>query len=216
MSFASDVREELLGLRMWDVNSNMKQEEQIARLSIREAFIKSGFISDPNKEYHLEILFKTKKKAESMKQLLENFDINVGITKKGTGYITYIKDGEDIVSFLALIGANNGVLRFEEIRVLKEARNSVNRMVNCETANLNKTLSAASIQIENIKYLKKHRKFDALDESLKEISEVRLKNPDLSYEEIGKMLKEPISKSGAYHRLNKINLIVEELKCAKK
>ena len=216
MSFAADVKEELLGLKMWDINSNMKQEEQIARLSIREAFIQSGFINDPNKEYHLEILFKTKKKAEAMRQLLENFDIIAGITKKGSGYIAYLKDGEDISSFLALIGANNGVLRFEEARVLKDAHNSVNRIVNCETANLNKTLEASSTQIENIKYLKKRRKFDILPESLKEIAELRLKNPDLSYEEIGKLLKEPISKSGAHHRLNKINAIVEELKCVKR
>ena len=216
MSFASDVKEELLGLKMWDVNSSMKQEEQIVRLSIREAFIKSGFINDPNKEYHLEILFKSKKKAETMQQLLQNFDINAGITKKGSGYITYLKDGEDISSFLALIGANNGVLRFEEIRVLKDARNNVNRIVNCETANLNKTLDAANTQIDNIKYLKKHGKFEMLEDNLKEISEIRLKNPDLSYEEIGRLLKKPISKSGAYHRLNKINEIVEELKCAKK
>lgn len=216
MSFAADIKEELLGLKMWDVNSSIKQEEQIARLSIREAFIKSGFINDPNKEYHLEILFKSKKKAEAMRQLLNNFDINVGITKKGSGYITYLKDGEEIASFLALIGANNGVLRFEEARVLKDAHNSVNRIVNCETANLNKTLEAASTQIENIKYLKNHREFDKLPESLKEIAELRLKNPDLSYEELGKLLKKPISKSGAHHRLNKINTIVEEIKCAKK
>lgn len=216
MSFAAEVKDELLGLKMWDVNSSMKQEEQIARLSIREAFIKSGFINDPNKEYHLEVLFKSKKKAEAMKQLLENFDINAGTTKKGTGYIIYIKDGEDISSFLALIGANNAVLRFEEIRVLKEARNNVNRIVNCETANLNKTLDAANSQIENIKYLKKHRKFEILPDTLKEVAEIRLKNPDLSYEEIGKLLKEPISKSGVSHRLSKINSIVEELKCAEK
>ena len=216
MSFTTDVKEELLGLKMWDVNSSMQQEEQIARLSIREAFIKSGFINNPNKDYHLEILFKSKKKAEEMKQLLLNFEISAGTTKKGSGYIVYIKDGQDISSFLALIGANNGVLRFEEIRVLKDARNSVNRIVNCETANLNKTLGASNIQIENIKYLKKHRKFDTLPETLKEIAEIRLKNPDFSYEEIGNQLNVPISKSGVYHRLNKINEIVEELKCTKK
>jgi len=212
MSFASEVKDELLGLRMWDVNSTMQQEEQIARLSIREAFIQSGFINDPNKEYHLEILFRTKKKAEELKLLLENFNINAGTTKKGSGYITYMKDGEDIVNFLALIGANNGVLRFEEARVFKDARNNVNRIVNCETANLNKTLEASNNQIENIKYLKQHKKFNTLPENLKEIAELRLKNPDLSYEEIGKLLKKPLSKSGVSHRLSKINSIVEDLK----
>ena len=212
MSFASEVKEELLGLKMWDVNSSMEQEEQIARLSIREAFIQSGFINDPNKEYHLEILFRTKKKAEELKLLLENFNINAGTTKKGSGYITYMKDGEDIVNFLALIGANNGVLRFEEARVFKDARNNVNRIVNCETANLNKTLEASTNQIECIKYLKQHKKFNTLPENLKEIAELRLKNPDLSYEEIGKLLKKPLSKSGVSHRLSKINSIVKDIK----
>ncbi len=212
MSFASEVKEELLELKMWDVNSSMKQEEQIARLYIREAFIQSGFINDPNKDYHLEVLCQSKKKAEEFINLLNNFNIESKITKKGTGYIIYMKDGEAISEFLALIGANNAVLRFEEIRVLKDARNNVNRLVNCETANLNKILDASKVQIENIKYLKQHKKFNLLPENLKEIAEIRLKNPDLSYDEIGKLLKEPISKSGVSHRLTKINTIVEELK----
>lgn len=212
MSFATDVRDELLELKMWDSNSSLNQDEQIARLSIRETFIKSGFITDPNKEYHLEVLFKLKKKAEEFRILLENFNIKSKIIKKGSGYITYIKDGEDIVNFLALIGANNAVLRFEEARVLKDARNNVNRIVNCETANLNKTLDAANNQIKNIKLLKDKNKFNSLPEELKEIALIRLKNPDISYEEIGKMLKKPISKSGVSHRLKKINQIAEELK----
>ena len=208
MSFATDVRDELLSLKMWDVNSNLKQEEQIARLQIREAFIKSGSIADPKKEYHLEILFKTKKNATEFANLLENFEINSKVIKKGKGYITYIKDSEDIVNFLALIGANNGVLRFEEARVLKEARNNVNRIVNCETANL----SAANSQIIAIKELKRKHKFNLLTKELKEIAELRLKNPDLSYDEIGKLLEKPLSKSGVSHRLNKIIKISEELK----
>ena len=212
MSFATDIRDELLELKMWDSNSSLNQDEQIARLSIRETFIKSGFITDPNKEYHLEVLFKLKKKAEEFRILLENFNIKSKIIKKGSGYITYIKDGEDIVNFLALIGANNAVLRFEEARVLKDARNNVNRIVNCETANLNKTINASNNQIKNIKFLKQQNKFNSLPEELKEIALIRLKNPDISYEEIGKMLKKPISKSGVSHRLKKINQIAEELK----
>lgn len=210
MSFSTDIKDELLKLKMWDVNSNLKQEEQIARLSLREAFIKSGFITDPNKEYHLEFLFKIKKKAEELRILLENFGLQAKTTKKGNGYITYIKDSEDIVNFLALIGANNAVLRFEETRVLKEARNNVNRLVNCETANLNKTLEAAKNQIQAIKFLKIKGNFNKLTEELQEIAEIRLKNPDLSYEEIGKMLKKPLSKSGVNHRLSKIIQISKE------
>lgn len=212
MSFSSDLKNELLELKMWDNNSSLKQDEQLARLYIREAFIKSGFINSPEKEYHLEILFKTKKKAEQAKILLEQCNIeNVGITKKGNGTIIYIKDGESISAFLALIGANNAVLRFEEARVIKDTRNNINRVVNCETANLNKTIDAAVEQIKSIRLLKQKHKFHTLPENLKEIAELRIKNPDASYEELGKMLVKPIGKSGVSHRLNKINQIAKEM-----
>lgn len=211
MSFSSDLKEELLELKMWDNNSSLKQDDQLARLFVREAFIKSGFINSPDKEYHLEILFKSKKKAEEMKRILEECDIhNVGISKKGNGTIIYIKDGETISQFLALIGANNAMLRFEETRVIKETRNNINRIVNCETANLNKTIDASVEQIKNIKLLKQKHKFHTLPESLQEIAELRVKNPDASYEELGKMLTKPIGKSGVSHRLNKINQIAQE------
>ncbi len=213
MSFSTDLKDELLNLKMWDNNSSLKQDEQLARLCIREAFIKSGFINPPSKEYHLEIAFKTRKKSEEMKNILESCGIqNVGITKKGNGYIVYIKDGESISSFLALIGANNAVLRFEETRVIKETRNNINRLVNCETANLNKTIDAAVEQIRCIKMLKQKHLFSKLPENLKEIAELRIKNPDASYEELGKMLTKPIGKSGVSHRLNKIINLAEESK----
>lgn len=212
MSFSSILKDELLELKMWDANSSLKQDEQLARLVIREAFVKSGFINDPNKDYHLEILFKNNKKAEEIRKILESFNINAKITKKGTGSIIYIKDGEEISNFLALIGANNAMLRFEEIRVEKEARNNINRLVNCETANLTKTIEAATSQTENIKYLKETKEFNNLPDNLKEIANLRLKYPEATYEELGKLLKKPLGKSGVSHRLNKINQKVEELK----
>lgn len=184
MSFSSEVREELLELKMWDNNSNLGQDEQLARLLIRESFIKKGFINDPNKEYHLEILFKSKKKAEKLKEIIANFGIDIKETKKGSDYMLYLKDGEEISSFLALMGAVKAVLKFEEIRVIKDTRNNINRLVNCETANLNKTINAAVKQIEDIKKLKKDKKFDALPDNLKEVAELRLSNPDSTYEEL--------------------------------
>ena len=212
MSFSTDLREELLNLKMWDNKSNLPQEEQIKRISLREAFIKTGFINDPHKEYHLEIFFKSEKKAKELLKILEELNIKAKITNKAKGKIIYLKDGEDIANFLALIGANNAVLRFEEIRVEKSAKNNINRIVNCETANLNKIVVAAEVQIENIQFLKKIKKLSSLPENLIEISNLRIKNPDASYEELGNMLKQPIGKSGVYHRLNKINKIAEELK----
>lgn len=184
MSFSSEVREELLELKMWDNNSSLKQDEQLGRLLIRESFIKKGFINDPNKDYHLEILFKSKNKAHELKELILNFGIDIKESKKNSDYMLYLKDGEEISSFLALMGATKAVIKFEEIRVIKETRNNVNRLVNCETANLNKTINAAVKQMEDIKKLKKNRKFDTLPDNLKEVAELRLENPDSTYEEL--------------------------------
>ena len=211
MSFSSDVREELLELRMWDNNSNLKQDEQLARLMVRESFIEKGFVNDPNKDYHLEILFKTKKKHDEVKDIVLNFGIDIKSTKKGSSYMLYLKDGEEISSFLALIGATKAMLKFEEVRVIKDTRNNINRLVNCETANLNKTINASVKQIEAINKIKKKNKFKTLPDSLKEIANLRVKNPDLSYEELGKMLEKPIGKSGVSHRLDKIIKIANEI-----
>ena len=123
----------------------------------------------------------------------------------------YIKDGEEISEFLALIGAPKSVIKFEEVRVIKEKRNDINRLVNCETANLNKTINAAVKQIKDINKIKKRGKFESLPENLKEISIIRLENPDLSLEELGKLLKKPIGKSGVKHRMNKISEIANDI-----
>ncbi len=212
MSFSKDLKDELLELKMWDLGSNMKQDEQLARLYIREAFIKSGSVNDPNKKYHLQIMFKEKAKAEEMQTLLNNFNIHAKIIKKEKDYMLYLKDGEEISEFLALVGANKSVIKFEEIRVIKEKRNDINRLVNCETANLNKTINASVKQIEDIKKIKKAGKFNELPETLKEIAEVRINNPEMSLIELGKLLDKPIGKSGVNHRLKKLSQIAEELK----
>lgn len=186
MSFSSEVREELLELKMWDNNSSLKQDEQLARLLIRESFIKKGFINDPNKEYHLEILFKSKKKAEELKEVISNFGIDIKLIKKATEYMLYLKEGEIISDFLALMGAAKAVIKFEEIRVIKDTRNNINRLVNCETANLNKTINAAVKQVEAIKKLKKNKQFEKLSENLKELANLRIEHPDVTYEELRK------------------------------
>lgn len=212
MSFSKDLKDELLELKMWDLGSNMKQDEQLARLYIREAFIKSGSVNDPNKKYHLQIMFKEKAKAEEMQTLLNNFNIHAKIIIKEKDYMLYLKYGEEISEFLALVGANKSVIKFEEIRVIKEKRNDINRLVNCETANLNKTINASVKQIEDIKKIKKAGKFNELPETLKEIAEVRINNPEMSLIELGKLLDKPIGKSGVNHRLKKLSQIAEELK----
>ena len=216
MSFTKEVKEELINLKVWDNNSTLKQEEQIKRICIREAFIKSGSISNPNKEYHLEIIEKNKKKTEELIKILKEFSISSKYIKRPKFYVIYIKEGEEISKFLALIGASNAVLKFEDIRVLRETKNAINRKVNCETANLNKTINASIEQIENIKFLKSIRKFEKLPDHLKEIATLRLEYPEASLAELGEMLKEPIGKSGVNHRLKKIEEIANEYKGEKK
>ena len=124
--------------------------------------------------------------------------------EKQNQYSIYIKEGEQISRVLALIGANKAIMQFEEIRIQKEMRGKVNRLVNCKTANLNKTINASIEQISAIKKLKKEGKFNKLDENLKEIAELRIENPNISLIELGKLLKKPLGKSGVNYRLKKI------------
>ena len=171
---------------------------------IRGTYLGAGSINNPEKKYHLEIGIVKKADAEKIVGYLKSFDIKSNIIEKKTEYAIYIKDGEEISKFLALLGANKSVLRFEEIRVQREMNNKINRIVNCETANLNKTINASIEQIEAIKKLKKSKKFEKMDEPLKEIAELRLKNPNASLVELGQMLKNPVGKSGVNYRLKKI------------
>lgn len=180
------------------------QKEELLKGIIRGAFLGSGSVSNPESKYHLEIILSTEKNAEKVIKILSEFTIPAKKLERKNGYGVYIKDGEEISKLLALIGANSSVLKFEEIRVLRDMKNNINRKVNCETANLNKTVNAAVRQIEAIKTLQKNKEFDKLPENLKEIAQIRLENPDASLQELGQMLKEPIGKSGVNHRLNKI------------
>ena len=164
----------------------------------------SGSINNPENKYHLEIILSTLSNAENIKNILEKFEIHIKILNRKNGYSLYIKDADEISKFLAFIGANSAVLKFEEIRVLRDMKNNVNRKVNCETANIKKTVNAAVKQIEAIKKLQKLKKFDKLPENLKEIAYLRLENPDASLVELGKMLKNPLGKSGVNHRLKQI------------
>lgn len=177
--------------------------EQIKWL-IRGAYLGAGSINNPEKKYHLEIGISNVENANKIVQYLKEFDIKSNIVEKKGEYAIYIKDGEAISKILALIGANKSVLKFEEIRVQREMNNKINRIVNCETANLNKTINASIEQIEAIKRLKSNGKFEKLDEPLKEIAELRLKNPNSNLTELGKMLKNPVGKSGVNYRLKRI------------
>lgn len=159
----------------------LKTEEE-HRALLRGVFLGCGSINDPNKKYHLEIILNHIDTAYFLQNILKMYYINVKILENKS--VVYIKDGEEISKFLAFIGATQSVLKFEEIRVMRDMRNNVNRIVNCETANLNKTVNAAIEQIEAIEFLKKMKKFDNLPDELIEIAEVRLDNPEATLKEL--------------------------------
>lgn len=191
---------------------NVKKDEQLQRTFIRGTFMGAGSLNNPEKEYHLSILISNEEHVKLLKDFINKYNIDFKILNNNKTFCLYIKDGEQISRFLALIGANSAMLKFEEIRVMRETRNKVNRLVNCETANLNKTINAAVMQIEDIKYIKEKEEFNKLPENLKKIANLRLENPDASLTELGEKLDEKISKSGVNHRLKKISEIAREIR----
>ena len=173
---------------------------EFARTFMRGLFMGSGSINNPEKKYHLECGIKEKDNTDKIIELLKKFDIYF----KNNENSIYTKEGDEISKFLAFLGANKSVLKFEEIRVQRHMNNKVNRLVNCKSANLNKVLNASVEQINAIKKLKETGKFEKLDNSLKEIAELRLEFPDVSLVELGQKLAIPIGKSGVNYRLKKI------------
>ena len=182
--------------------------EVLQKALVRGSFLGGGSINNPENKYHLEIIFNSNDNMNYVGEILRNY----GIKMKELNNTLYLKDGEEISKFLAFIGANNAVLKFEEIRVIRDMRNNVNRLVNCETANLNKTINAALKQIEDIKFIKKMKRFGELSESLQEVANLRVENPEISLVELGKMLESPIGKSGVNYRLKAISNFAEELR----
>lgn len=179
-------------------------KEELLKSIVRGAFLGSGSINNPENKYHMEIILSTQNNANYIYNILKNNGIKAKRMERKSGYSIYIKDGEGISRFLAFIGANTAVLKFEEIRVLRDMKNNINRQVNCETANLTRTINAAVKQIEKIRELKKNGQFEKMPKDLKEIAEKRLANPDASLVELGKMLSTPLGKSGVNYRIKKI------------
>ncbi|MCO7125045.1 DNA-binding protein WhiA [Sporolactobacillus shoreicorticis] len=183
------------------------------RSYLRGSFLAGGSLNHPESSYHLEIFSNYEEHTYSLAKLMNTFNLNVKILPRKNGYIVYMKEGEKITDFLSIIGANKALFYFEDIRIVKDMRNSVNRLVNCETANLNKTVSAAMKQMENIRLIEKSIGLEELPEKLREIAEIRLKNPDITLKELGEMVNgEPISKSGINHRFRKIDAIANRIR----
>ena len=190
----------------------LNAEEEVRKAIVKGAFLGAGSVNDPNKQYHLEITFGELNNAEYILNLCKQFGVFLKIMEVKERIVLYIKEAEEISKFLALIGSNKGVLAFEDVRITKEVKNNVNRLVNCETANLNRIVNASVDQINDIKLLKNLNKFEELPDYLKQVAYLRLENPDASLKALGEMLEKPLGKSGVNHRLQKIHEIAEELR----
>lgn len=196
----------------YTIDDSLVDTETKKKSYIRGAFIGGGSISNPEKNYHLEFVTHSQECSEDLCKIINSFGLNSKVIQRKNSYIIYIKEGEQIVDLLNIIGAHTALLEIENIRIIKEMRNNVNRLVNCETANLSKTVNAAVRQVESIKLIEREIGLARLPKNLREIAELRLKFPDESLKELGEMLEPKVGKSGVNHRLRKIEKIAEELR----
>jgi len=182
------------------------------RSYLRGAYLAAGTISDPNRYYHLEIVCPDDLAADKVLRLMRHFDLNAkAVDRKGLK-VVYLKEAEQIAEMLRLTGANRMLMEFENIRIMREMRGSVNRQVNCETANLRKTADAAVKQAEDIRFLKERGIFNTLPPALRRAAEARLDYPEASFAELGRYMTPPVGKSGVNHRLRRIGEIAAEVR----
>ncbi|SES84451.1 DNA-binding protein WhiA [Anaerobranca gottschalkii] len=194
------------------IHNQLLKKRCCKRAFIRGSFLASGSVNNPDTtSYHCEINVSSANHCEYLVSLFKLFHLRVKSFQRRNNYVIYLKDSDDIVDFLNIIGAHNALLTFENARVYKEMRNNVNRVVNCETANLNKIVDAAQKQIEQIKIIEKTIGLDNLPQTLREVALERLKDPSLSLKEIGERLNPPVGKSGINHRFKRIQKIAEDL-----
>ena len=182
------------------------------RAFLRGAFLASGSMSDPGKSYHLEIVCTNLFQAEQIQSILLAFEVEARIVQRKKYQVVYMKDGTGISDFLNIVEAHVSLMNFENFRIVKEMRNSVNRRVNCETANIGKTVSASTRQAEDILLLQQKYGFENLPESLREMAEVRLAYPDAPLRELGEYLDPPVGKSGVNHRLRKLGELADKVR----
>ena len=182
------------------------------RAFIRGAFLASGSMSDPNKAYHFEIVCRTLEQAQRLQELMAEFETEPKIVERKGHYVVYLKDGSQIVDMLNVMEAYVSLMNLENVRIIKEMRNSINRKVNCEAANINKTVGAAVKQVADIELIRDKIGLDNLPVQLKEIAQIRLEHREAPLKDLGQYLDPPVGKSGINHRLRKLAAIAEDLR----
>lgn len=182
------------------------------RAFLRGAYLSIGSMSDPEKSYHLEFVCSTQEQAQQLQEIIRDFGIEARVVMRKNHFVVYMKEGAGIVDLLNVIGAHVSLMNLENLRIVKEMRNSINRRVNCETANISKTVNAATKQIEDIKLIQQTLGLNGLQEGLREMAEIRLEYPDAPLKELGQYLNPPVGKSGVNHRLRKLSEIAEGIR----
>ena len=193
-------------------SSLIAQNTCCKRAFIRGAFLAAGSISDPRKAYHFEVVFLARKQAEQLRDMINSFSMEAKVIVRKKYYVVYVKEGSQIADLLNIMGAHVALMDFENIRILKEMRNSINRQVNCDAANINKTVRASAKQIDDIIYIRDSIVFSKLTKGLEEIAELRIEYPEASLKELGEMMSVPLGKSGVNHRLKRLSSIADDLR----
>lgn len=194
------------------IGEQILNDRMAKRAYLRGAFLGGGSISNPEKAYHLEFVTNNQEHSDDLSSIINSFDFNSKVVLRKSNYVVYLKEGSQIVDLLNIMGAHQALLKFEDIRVLKDVRNNINRLVNCETANLNKTIDASIRQVAHIERIRDHMGLDKLPPKLREVAEIRLNYPEATLKEIGQMLDPPVGKSGVNHRFRKLEEISNDLK----
>lgn len=194
----------------------LTKQTECKRAFLRGAFIARGSINDPEKGYHMEIACDDRGGAVFLQELFADFDLNPKLSVRRDKFILYLKEGVEIADALNVIEAPLAMMNFENARIVREVRGSVNRKVNCETANINKTINASMRQIEDIRFIDRVMGIEKLDDNLQAIAKARLDNPDMPLAELGEIIVPPVGKSGVNHRLRKITQIAEKLRQSEK
>ncbi|MDO4680627.1 MAG: DNA-binding protein WhiA [Aerococcus sp.] len=211
-----DMAIDFMGTIQPDTFQAIATDDASKRAYLRGAFMAGGSVNNPEtSSYHLEIYSVHEGHNEAIQVLMNDYGFHARMAERRKGYLVYLKEADKISDFLALIGASQAILRFENVRVTRDMRNSINRRVNCENANLTKTVNAAMQQIENIEFIQSTIGLEKLPVKLQEVATVRLNHPDLSLKQLGELIPNgPVSKSGVNHRLRKINQYADALRKA--
>ncbi len=194
------------------VNPLILRNSCCQRAFLRGAYLCIGSMSDPEKSYHMEFVCTDKRKAEQLREMIKGFDIDARIILRKKYFVVYIKEGAGIVDLLNVMEAHISLMNFENLRIVKEMRNSINRRVNCEAANITKTVNASSKQIEDIILIKDTYGLKNLQEPLRRIAEIRLEYPEATLKELGEYMDPPIGKSGVNHRLRKLSELADKIR----